>query len=53
MKEESEKQCLRPMDCHLGVLSRSDGSAMFTQGIIFLLYGLKVTIQRIRLTFRS
>lgn len=34
MQAESEEQCLRPMNCQLNVLSRSDGSAMFTQGSI-------------------
>ncbi|XP_023712969.1 exosome complex component RRP46 [Cryptotermes secundus] len=32
MQIESEEDCLRPMNCQLNVLSRSDGSAMFTQG---------------------
>jgi ribonuclease PH len=44
-ENESEEQCLRAMKCELNVLSRSDGSAMFTQGSINLLYGLNMTIQ--------
>jgi ribonuclease PH len=45
MKNMSEEQCLRAMKCELNVLSRSDGSAMFTQGSIIVLYGLNITIQ--------
>jgi len=41
----SEEQCLRAMKCELNVLSRSDGSAMFTQGSFTMLYGLNMTIQ--------
>jgi ribonuclease PH len=45
MQNMSEEQCLRAMKCELNVLSRSDGSAMFTQGSIIVLYGLYMTIQ--------
>jgi ribonuclease PH len=45
MENESEEQCLRAMKCELNVLSRSDGSALFTQGRIILLHGLNVTTQ--------
>lgn len=41
----SEEQCLRAMKCELNVLSRSDGSAMFTQGSFTVLYGLNMTTQ--------
>ena len=45
MQNVSEEQCLRAMKCELNVLSRSDGSAMFTQGSFIVLYGLNMTIQ--------
>jgi ribonuclease PH len=45
MQNMSEEQCLRAMKCELNVLSRSDGSAMFTQGSTIVLYGLNITIQ--------
>ena len=45
MQNVSEEQCLRAMKCELNVLSRSDGSAMFTQGSFTMLYGLNMTIQ--------
>jgi ribonuclease PH len=41
MQNMNEEQCLRAMKCELNVLSRSDGSAMFTQGSIIVLYGFK------------
>lgn len=47
----SEEQCLRAMKCELNVLSRSDGSAMFTQGdtaVVTAVYGpVEVKPQRI------
>ena len=45
MQNVGEEQCLRAMKCELNVLSRSDGSAMFTQGNYIVLYGLNMTIQ--------
>jgi hypothetical protein len=45
MQAEIAEQCLRPMHCQLNVLSRSDGSAMFTQGSRILLYGLNVIVK--------
>jgi polyribonucleotide nucleotidyltransferase len=45
MQAENEEQCLRPLNCQLNVLSRSDGSAMFTQGSTIPQYDLNVTIK--------
>jgi ribonuclease PH len=45
MQNVSEEQCLRAMKCELNVLSRSDGSAMFTQGSLIVLNELNITIQ--------
>jgi hypothetical protein len=45
MQNVSEEHCLRAMNCELNVLSRSDGSAMLTQGSVIVLYGLIMTIQ--------
>jgi hypothetical protein len=45
MQNVSEEQCLRAMNGELNVLSRSDGSAMLTQGSFIVLYDLIMTIQ--------
>lgn len=37
MEAENEEQRIRPMNCELKVLSRSDGSAIFTQGSKWLI----------------
>jgi len=41
-EESSISPCLRPLSCELGVLSRPDGSASFTQGgttVVVAVYG--------------
>lgn len=43
MEAETEEQRLRPMNCELNVLSRSDGSAILTQGSTIILHDLSIT----------